>query len=179
MSLTVLYWILIAVMLVGVAGTILPLVPGPSLILAAIAVWCVATGFTNIGWPIITVFAVLILSGAVEFIGTYWGAKQAGASSWGQFGAVLGMVLGFIGLIPALPLGGPILGLLLGAVLGAFIGEFLYRRNLDFNSRVKLALKVSLAVVVGTLIGNVIEFILAIAAVIIFVWSTWPQVSAL
>ncbi len=179
MSLTVLYWILIAVMLVGVAGTVLPLVPGPSLILAAIAVWCVATGFTGIGWPVIVAFVVLILSGAVEFIGTYWGAKQAGASRWGQLGAIVGMVLGFLGLLPALPLGGPVFGILIGAVLGAFIGEFLYRRNLDFDSRVKLALKVSLAVVVGTLIGNLIELILAIAAVIIFVWSTWPQVSAL
>lgn len=85
MDITILYWILIAVMLVGVIGAVVPAVPGPSLILGAILVWTVVQGFGNVSWtPFIAIFVILILSAAVEFLASYWGAKQAGASKWGS-----------------------------------------------------------------------------------------------
>ncbi len=174
MDLTVLYWILIAVMLVGVAGAVLPGVPGPSLILGAILVWCFATKFALFGWPLGLIFLALILSAGVEFLGAYWGAKQVGASQWSQIGGLVGMGLGFFGLLPALPLGGPLVGILFGAVLGAFLGEYLFRGELAFKERLKQSLKVSVAIAVGSLIGNLLEVILAIVAVGIFVWATWP-----
>lgn len=176
MSLTILYWILIAVMLVGIVGAYVPGIPGPSLILVAILVWTVVNGF-QVAWaPIIAIFVILILSAGVEFLATYWGAKQAGASQWGQIGALIGLGLGFFGLLPALPIGGPLLGILVGPLLGAIIGEFLYRRELPFDERTKQSVKAGIGVVVGSLLGNLIEGLLAIAAVIIFVVSTWPQV---
>ncbi len=174
MSLTILYWVLIAVMLVGVVGAVVPGIPGPSLILVAILVWGIATGFAGIGWPLIAVFVVLILSAGVDFLATYWGTRQVGGSHWGQIGAIVGLVVGFLGFLPALPFGGPILGIFIGPVLGAFLGEFLYRRDLALGPRIQLALKVSVAIVVSSLIGNLLEGLLAIAAVVIFVVSTWP-----
>ena len=177
MSITILYWILIAVMLVGVVGAVVPAIPGPSLILGAILVWTVVQGFGNVSWtPLIVVFVILILSAGVEFLASYWGAKQAGASKWGQIGALIGLGLGFFGLLPALPFGGPLIGILLGPLIGAFIGEFIYRRELEFVARTKVAFKAGIGVVVGSLIGNLIEGILALVAVVIFVWSTWSQV---
>lgn len=177
MSITVLYWILIAVMLVGVVGAVVPGIPGPSLILGAILVWTVVLGFGNVSWPpLIAIFVILILSAGVELLATYWGAKQAGASKWGQIGALIGLGLGFFGLLPALPLGGPLLGILVGPLLGAIIGEFLYRRELPLGERTQQSVKAGVGVVVGSLIGNLIEGLLAIAAVVIFVISTWPQV---
>jgi uncharacterized protein len=176
MSLTVLYWILIAVMLVGVAGAVIPGVPGPSLILVAILVWCVVTKFAIPLLPFALIFGALILSAVVEWLGTYWGAKQAGASKWGQYGMFAGMAVGFFGLLPALPIGGPIAGILLGGLLGGFIGEYLYRRDLPSGERFKTAGKVSLAIGFGALIGNLVEVVLALAAVGIFVWSTWSSV---
>lgn len=174
MDLTVLYWILIATMLVGVAGAILPGIPGPSLILVAILVWCVATNFAIAIWPLILIFIALILSAGVEWFAAYWGARQVGASHWAQFGSIVGMVLGFLGLLPALPLGGPLLGILFGAVAGAFLGEYFYRGQLAFKPRLEQALKVSVAVAVGSIVGNLLEVILAIAAVALFIWNTWP-----
>jgi len=177
MSLTILYWILIAVMLVGIVGAYVPGIPGPSLILVAILIWTVVNGFSNISWvPLIAIFGILILSAGVELLATYWGAKQAGASKWGQIGALIGLGLGFFGLLPALPLGGPLLGILVGPLLGAIVGEFLYRRELPFDERTRQSFKAGVGVVVGSLLGNLIEGLLAIAAVIIFVASTWPQV---
>ncbi len=174
MNLTILYWVLIAAMLIGVAGAVLPGIPGPSLILVAILVWCIVTKFAIAGWPLIVIFVALILSAGVEWFAAYWGARQVGASKWGQIGSIVGMTLGFFGLLPALPLGGPLLGILFGAVLGAFLGEFIHRRDLGFVERLQLSLKVSVAIAVGSLVGNLLEVALALVAVGIFIWTTWP-----
>jgi hypothetical protein len=176
MSITILYWVVIAVMLVGVVGAVVPGIPGPSLILVAILVWTIVQGF-NVSWvPLIAIFVILIMSAGVELLATYWGAKQAGASKWGQIGAFIGLGLGFFGLLPALPLGGPLLGILVGPLVGAIIGEFFYRRDLPLEERTKQSVKAGVGVVVGSLIGNLIEGLLAFVAVGIFVYSTWSQV---
>jgi uncharacterized protein len=178
MDLTILYWVLIAVMLVGIVGAVIPGIPGPSLILVAVLIWEIATGFADFNLPIIFIMLILALSAGVELLAAYWGAKQVGASKWGQIGAIAGMTLGFFGLLPTLPVGGPLVGILLGAVFGAFLGEFLYRKELLPGERAKFALKVSIAVVVGSLIGNIAEVLLAIAAVALFIFNTWPPVAA-
>lgn len=173
-SITLLYWVLIAVMFVGVVGAVVPGIPGPSLILGAILVWTAVQGFAVNWLPLIAIFVILILSAGIEFLATYWGAKRAGASRWGQIGAIVGLVLGFFGLLPAWLIGGPLVGILVGPLLGAIIGEFLYRRELPFDERTKQSVKAGLGVVVGSLIGNLIEGLLAFVAVVVFVVSTWP-----
>jgi uncharacterized protein len=176
MDITTIYWIVLALMAIGVIGAIIPGLPGSSIILVAILIWSIATKFAGIGWPLILIFIVLILSAGVEYLALYFGAKQAGASKWSQYGAIAGMVLGFIGLLPALPIGGPLLGVLIGAVVGAFVGEYLYRSNLESDARIRQALKASTGVVVAAMIGNVIEALLAALAVAIFIYSTWSFV---
>lgn len=177
MDTTTLYWILLALMAVGVIGAVVPVIPGPSLILGSILVWIVVQGAGNISWlPFIAIFVILILSAGVQVLAGYWGAKQAGASKWGQIGALIGLGLGFFGLLPALPVGGPLIGILFGPLLGAFIGEFLYRKELPFGERANLAFKAGIGIVLGSLVGNLIEGLLALLAVIIFVVTTWPTV---
>jgi uncharacterized protein len=177
MDTTTLYWILLALMLVGVIGAVVPVIPGPSLILGSILVWIVVQGVGNVSWtPLIAIFVILILSAGVQVLAGYWGAKQAGASKWGQIGALVGLGLGFFGLLPALPLGGPLIGILFGPLLGAFIGEFLYRKELPFAERANLAFKAGIGIVLGSLVGNLIEGLLALLAVIIFVATTWQTV---
>lgn len=179
MNITILYWIVLTIMFLGVIGAIIPGLPGSSLILAGILIWSIATEFTGVGWPLIIIFIVLILSAGVEYLALYWGVKQAGASKWSTYGAIAGMVLGFLGLLPALPIGGPLIGILFGAIIGAFVGEYLYRSNLSSDERIRQAFKVSLKVVVASIIGNIIEAFLAALAVIIFIISTWPPVGVI
>lgn len=176
MDITTLYWIVLAMMAVGVMGAMIPGLPGSSIILVAILLWSIFTGFAGIGWSMIVIFAVLILSAGVEYLALYFGAKQSGASKWSQYGAIAGMVMGFLGLMPALPIGGPLFGILLGAVIGAFVGEYLYRTNLDSGARMQQALKASAGIVIASLIGNIIEALLAALAVAIFIYSTWSFV---
>lgn len=176
MNITILYWIILTMMFIGVIGAIIPGLPGSSIILAAILIWSIATGFTGVGLPLMLIFVVLILSAGVEYLALYWGVQQAGASKWSTYGAIAGMALGFLGFLPALPVGGPLIGILVGAILGAFVGEYLYCSHLESAARIKQASKVSLSIVVASIIGNIIEAFLAALAVIIFIISTWPPV---
>ncbi len=179
MDFTILYWVLVAVMVIGAVGELIPGMPGATLILGSILVWAIATQFAGIGWPIIIVFALLILSAAIEFLAAFIGAQQFGASKWGQFGAIIGLVVGVLGLLPALPVGGPILGVLIGPFLGAFIGEYLSRKKVEGESKFQTSLKASIGTVVGSIIGNLIDGLLAIIAVVVFILTTWPLVSSL
>lgn len=97
MAMLTLYGILVVVMLVGVVGAVVPGLPGPSLILAAILVWCFVTKFAIALLPLSLIFLALILSAAVEWLGAYLGAKQVGASAWSQWGMMGGMTMGFFG----------------------------------------------------------------------------------
>ena len=113
---------------------------------------------------------VLISSIGIDFLASYWGAKKAGASNWGQVGAIVGLFLGFFGLLPALPFGGPLLGILIGPLLGAIVGEFIYCKD------IKIAAKAGIGIVVGSLVGNLIQGVLAIAVVAVFLLTTLPTV---
>lgn len=174
MGLEVLYWVLVVVMVIGIIGTVVPIIPGVSLILGAIAIWLVATGFQTLTLPIIAAIAILIVGIGVEYLAAYVGARQFGASSWAQVGAVIGLLIGIFGLLPALPFGGPIVGVFVGPVLGAFVGEFLYRRTLSFWSRTMQSLRACVGVIVGTLVGSVVEVVIAIVAVVVFIMNTFP-----
>jgi len=167
----ILYWLLVALMVIGIIGAVVPGIPGTSLILLAIVIWGAVQGsLGSVGVPLLVAVVVLLLNVGIDFLASYWGAKRAGASSWGQIGAIVGLILGILGLLPALPVGGPLLGILLGPLLGAFVGEYLYRRD------VKLAFKAGVGIVVGSLVGNLIQGLLAISVVGVFLFSTWSQV---
>ena len=163
-----LYWFLVLLMVVGIIGAVVPGIPGVGLIAVAIAIWGAINGFAGLGVPLAVAIVSLLLSLGIDFLATYWGAKKAGASRWGIIGAMVGLVLGVLGLLPALPLGGPLLGLLIGPLIGAFVGEFIYRRDAG------LALKASIGILVGSLVGVLVHLLLAIATTVVFLYTTLP-----
>lgn len=177
MDITILYWVLVAVMVVGALGAVLPGIPGAILILAAIVVWGAVQGFNSVALALGIAVVVLLLNIGIDFLASYWGAKQLGASKWGQIGSIVGLLVGVFGLLPALPVGGPLLGILLGPLVGAIIGEFLYRRDLELTARAKLSLQAGAGIVVGSLVGKLIQGLLALAVVAVFVFTTWPMMS--
>ena len=115
-----LFWWLITIVLfaVGLIGTIAPILPGTTIILAAAVIHRLMLGAEkSIGWGTIIVLVLLTLATyALDIFAGYFGAKYFGATKWGMFGAILGAIVGlFFGVI----------GLFVGPVIGAVAGEFI------------------------------------------------------
>jgi uncharacterized protein YqgC (DUF456 family) len=111
-----LWWTLtLLLMLVGLVGTVVPLIPGSVLILCG----AVLNHFTlhTIGWNTLIALTILMLvAQALDIISGSLGAKWFGATRWGAIGALLG---GVVGLFFGLP------GIFIGPLLGALFGELL------------------------------------------------------
>jgi uncharacterized protein YqgC (DUF456 family) len=120
-----LLWWLIAIVLmaVGLIGTVLPIVPGTTIILAAAVIHRVMLGpLKSIGWWSIGVLLLLTLASyALDLASGYFGARRFGATKWGVAGMIAG---GIIGLFFAFP------GLLIGPVIGAIAGEIIGGKRL-------------------------------------------------
>jgi uncharacterized protein YqgC (DUF456 family) len=115
-----LWWALtVILMLVGLAGTVLPLLPGTTIILAAAVVHHFALGpEKSVGWWTLSGLLVLaICSYVVDFVSGAIGAKKFGATRWGAVGGVLGAIVGIFFGLPGIFLG-PLLGVLAGELLG-------------------------------------------------------------
>ena len=158
-------WIVsLILMAIGLAGTVIPGLPGTALVLAGIALFTLGTGFELIG-PI--QFGLMVLLGLVgiglDLVGNLVGARRFGASRRGLIGALLG-------LIPGLFLAGPF-GLVLGPLFGAILFELLGGREL------RSALRSGAGVVVGYLFGALAEIIIALILVGWFLVSTFGPVT--
>ena len=81
---------------VGLIGTIAPVLPGTTIILAAAIIHRLMVGAEkSIGWKTIVVLVLLtLLSYVFDFLGSYFGAKYFGATKWGAFGATIGALAG-------------------------------------------------------------------------------------
>jgi uncharacterized protein len=151
-----LLWALVGVMiLVGLAGTILPAVPGVPLIFAALFLAAYLGNFQTIGWKTLTVLGILTaLAMIADFVATLLGAKRAGASKLALVGAAIGSILGiFSGLW----------GLLVFPFIGAVVGEYITRQKLDQASRV------GLATWLGMMVGILAKLAIALTMLGIFV----------
>jgi uncharacterized protein YqgC (DUF456 family) len=144
---------------VGLAGSVLPLLPGPPLIFAGALVYAFATNWSPIGaGRLVLLGALALLACALSHLAAALGAKRFGGSWWAVVGALVGAVIGV--------LLGP-LGLLLGPVMGAVAGEFLRSGNLEESTRSGLGALVGLAVGIAANLG------LAIVMVALFLWWVW------
>ena len=116
-------------MLVGLAGSVLPGLPGVTLIFLSAAVYAFLTDFAFVGVPVLLVLFVLAaLAFVADFVATSYGARRFGASNWGTVGGAVG---GLVGALMGLLLAGigSIFGLIFGTVAGIFVGEYLRRRR--------------------------------------------------
>src|SRR5581483_12384453 len=96
----------VSLVLIGLAGTILPMLPGVPLVFAGLLLAAWSNRFESVGWPVLAVLALLaLLSVLVDFTASSLGAKRVGASRAAILGAGLGAGFGmFLGL-PGLLLG--------------------------------------------------------------------------
>jgi uncharacterized protein len=158
-----LYYVIAGLLIViGLAGVILPALPGLPLVFAGMLLAAWAGGFEQIGVATLVVLGVLtLLSMAVDFWAAALGARRVGASRLALVGAVLGT---FVGLFL-----GPV-GLFVGPFAGALLGELLHGRSLG-GARVGQAARVGVGTWLGMVFGIALKLMLAFAMLGLFAWS--------
>ncbi len=115
-----LWWaITLFLMLVGLAGTVLPLIPGNVIILAAAVLHHFMLGpEKSVGWTTLLILTLwMLLAQALDIVSGSLGAKWFGATRWGAICGILGGVIGIFFGVPGIFLG-PIIGVLVGELLG-------------------------------------------------------------
>lgn len=127
-------WITLIVMLAGLAGSVLPGLPGVPLIFISGLVYALATGFEYVSGLTVALLGLFAASALIlDFVATAYGARRFGASNWGTAGGAIGALVG--ALIGALFFGiGALLGLVLGAIGGVFLGEYVKQRRAARNT---------------------------------------------
>jgi uncharacterized protein YqgC (DUF456 family) len=154
-----LWWLIVIVLFaVGLIGTVLPVFPGTTIILAAAIIHRLMLGpAKSVGWPTLAILVLLTLvSYAIDIAGGYFGAKYFGATRWGTFGAIIGALVGlFFGVV----------GLFVGPVLGAIVGEFIAgKRMIDAG-------RAGWGSLLGNLAGMIGRLMIALAMITIFLMN--------
>ena len=150
-------WWLVAISLVaaGIAGTILPVLPGALLVFGGLLLGAWIDGFTTVGWIPLGGIALLALLGwAADYAAAALGAKKAGASGLTVVGAAIGTLVG---------IAGGFIGVLVFPFLGAVLGEWITRTFHRPQSQT-LAMQGALKVGVATWIALVVVIAFKLAA---------------
>jgi uncharacterized protein len=131
----------IILLIVGIAGCIIPFLPGPplaygSLILLQLTSYEPYSEKFLITWAIVTIVVLI-----ADYYIPVWGTKKFGGTKGGVWGATIGLILGMF-LFPPF-------GLIAGPFIGAFAGEMF--NNQDFNKALRSAIGSFIGFVAGTL----------------------------
>ena len=168
----ILWWSSLVVQLLAVPGTLLPVLPGLALLPLGALIWVWAVGWSA-GWPVLALAGgILLLGWGADALGLVLGAARMQATRWAYIGSGIGLLVGLLGLLPALPVGGPLVGALLGPLLGASLGELITAPTSlgPFGLlRLRRSLLVGLAVVAGMLVSRFAQFLLSLVGVLGFV----------
>jgi uncharacterized protein YqgC (DUF456 family) len=164
MDLQTLYYVLaIVLMVVGIAGTVLPALPGLPLVFAGMLLAAWAGSFEEVGgWTMAVLALLTLLSLGIDFMATALGAKRVGASKPALVGAVLGtfagLMFGFVGVF-------------IGPFVGALLGELVWLRGVggrELGHATKVGLGTWLGVVVGTVLKLGVAFLMV--GLFVFAW---------
>ena len=116
----------IVIMILGIIGCLVPVLPGPPLSFLGLLL----LHFTRFGhfttWTLIVFAGIAVTVSILDYLVPIWGKKKFGGSKYGTRGALVGLVTGLFF--------GPV-GIIIGPLIGAFIGEMIFRD--DFNYAIK------------------------------------------
>ena len=146
-----LLWILCAALIVaGLAGTVLPVLPGTVLVWGGIVLGAWIDDFQRVGTTTLVVVTVLAaLAWVLDYVAGLLGARKAGASRQALLGAAIGTVVGlFMG----------VLGVLFMPLVGAALGEYVAQK--DQHRAVRVGVATWLGIMVGLLAKVVLAFVM-------------------
>jgi uncharacterized protein YqgC (DUF456 family) len=140
-------WIVLGVafILVGLAGSILPLLPGPPIAFAGRLLQQLRDPNPFTAKFLWIWAAIVVVSAVLDYLIPIWGTKRYGGTKYGVWGTTLGFLLAFWM--------GP-LGVILGPFIGAFVGEMVGGQTS------RKSLKAAWGSFVGFLLGSLLKIIL-------------------
>ena len=144
--------------LLGIIGTVLPVMPGPAIIWVGMLIYGLMTGFEDLG---ITFFilqgiaAVMVF--AVDYLASAVGTRWYGGSKYAVIGAITGLFLGILTL--------GFFGIIIGPFLGAFLGEKIKGMPAD------KAWRSSIGTLVGLMGGLFVKFFIEAAMIGWFIYA--------
>ena len=142
------------VMLVGLIGSLVPVLPGPPLVLVAAIIHRLIFGTASINnWVLLILVWLTIVALVFDFLASVLGTRKFGSTWRGMVGAVVG---GIVGLFFALP------GIILGPFLGAMLFEMLGDKEF------KEAVHAGLGATLGLLLGIVGKFAICVVMILLF-----------
>lgn len=146
------FWLILGVilMLVGLAGCILPFLPGPPLCYVALLIQQLQSTPPYSGDFLLIWAAIALVVTGLDYVIPLYGTKRFGGTRYGMWGCVAGLIVG-LWLGP--------LGLVVGPFLGAFLGELLGNAQSDHAFRAAIGSFVGF--LFGTLLKLVVCFVMA------------------
>lgn len=154
-------WYLLAAtcIVVGLLGTVLPVLPGLPVMFAGMWIAAWTDGYQRVGTGTLVLLGALVaLSIAVDLLATMIGARRVGASNKAMVGAGLGSLAGVFFGLP---------GLLAGPFVGASLGEMAHGRKF------RQAARIGFGTWLGLLLGVVLKLLLALAMLALFLGMWW------
>ena len=151
--------IIVAVLLivVGIAGTVLPMLPGVPLVFAGLLLAAWHDGFDQVGIvTMVIIGAIAAMAWAVDFFASVITAKKAGASKYALWGGGIGALVGIMGGIP---------GLIIGPAIGAIIGELITHKDTT------KATTVGMAAGLGFVLALAIKIVLVLTMLAVFAYA--------
>ena len=166
----------IVLMFVGLVGSVVPGLPGVTLIFLSALLYAILTDFQTVGTVVLVVlFVFAALAFITDFVATSYGARRFGASNWGTVGGAIGGILGALaGLLLAGI--GSLFGLIVGTIIGVFAGEYLRRERHGGqkeqeaeNADWRRASRAAGGVIVGYLASSIVQGVLGLVSIVVFV----------
>lgn len=152
-----LWFLALGMIAIGVAGTVLPVLPGLPVVFAGMLLAAWIDDFQRVGYVTLAVLgAITLLSIAIDMLSGVIGAKRFGASRAAVVGAAIGT---FVGLFLGIP------GLILGPFVGALLGELSARRSMT------TAGKVAFGTWLGMIVAAAVKLSLVFAMLGIFAFA--------
>ncbi|HEX5538182.1 MAG TPA: DUF456 domain-containing protein [Methylophilaceae bacterium] len=151
-------WIVVALLvLVGLAGILLPMLPGIPLLFGGLLLGAWIDHFTRVGGYALTAMGVIaVLAWLVDLVASLVTTKSAGASRQALIGTVIGGLIGVVG---------GLVGIILGTVIGAVLGEIMASRD------ARRATQVGIAAGMGFVLAMVAKLVLALLMLGIFAYA--------
>lgn len=159
------FWVAIVLMVVGLLGVVLPLVPGTGFMWIVVLIYAILERFETIDVFSFIVLTLLGLGGATADIWmSQLGAKVVGASFWSTIWSLVGSLVG--GAVGLLFLGvGAFPGMLVGAIAGMLLVE--YRERGTWQE----AWQATLGFVVGFTLSSLVQLVVGGLMLVVFVWQ--------